>query len=94
MGCNIAYKWCLKLEKKATNNKKKRFENLIIWVMIYWLLTFMQMALFYSPVLIVEGLNSIFEQNSPPISLYRFPLLREFDLKKASPPFKEFDKFL
>ena len=54
----------------------------------------MQMALFTLPCLIVEGLNSIFEQNSPPISLYRFPLLRELDLKKASSPFKEFDKFL
>ena len=40
------------------------------------------------PCLIVEGLTSIFEQISPPISLYCFPLLQEFDLKKPSSPFK------
>ena len=33
MGCNIAYKWCLKLEKKATNNKKS---VLRIWLFKCW----------------------------------------------------------
>ena len=33
MGCNIAYKWCLKLEKKATNNKKS---VLRIWLFKWW----------------------------------------------------------
>ena len=39
-------------------------------------------------------LKSIFEQVSPTISLYHFPLVQEFDLKKPSSPFKDLDKFL
>ena len=39
-------------------------------------------------------LKSIFEQVSPLISLYHFPLVKEFDLKKLSSPFKDLDKFL
>ena len=39
-------------------------------------------------------LKYIFEQISPPISFYHFPLLQEFDLKKPSYPFKDLDKFL
>ena len=39
-------------------------------------------------------LKSIFEQVSPTISLYHFPLVQEFDLKKPSSTFKDLDKFL
>ena len=40
------------------------------------------------------ALKSIFGQISPPILLYHFPPLQEFDLKKSSSPFKDLDKFL
>ena len=44
--------------------------------------------------LIVQGSNSIYGQISPPVSLYHFPLLQEFDLKEPSSPFKYLEKFL
>ena len=40
------------------------------------------------------GLKSIFGQISPPISLYRFPILQEFDLKKRPSHFKDLDRFI
>ena len=40
------------------------------------------------------GLKSNFVQISPPISLYHFLHLQEFDLKNSSCPFKDLDKFL
>ena len=39
-------------------------------------------------------LKSIFGQISPPILLYHFLLLQEFDLKKPPSPFKDLHKFL
>ena len=45
---------------------------------------------------VVGQLKSIFGQFSPPISLYHFLFLEEFDLKKSSSPFKDLQiyKFL
>ena len=40
------------------------------------------------------GLKSIFGQTFPPISLYHFTLLQEFDFYKPSSSFKNLDKFL
>ena len=87
--------------KKATNNKKKRLEHcwqiylkhLFAGVMIYWFLTFMQMVSTYFPVSNCIGIK-VFGQISPPISLYHFPLLQEFDLKKPSSSFEDLEKFL
>ena len=88
--------------KKATNNKNKAFgalltnlskafvcwsDDLLITLSCRW-------SWFTLPCLILVRLKSIFGQISPPISLYHFPLLQEFDLKKPSSPFKDLDKFL
>ena len=100
---NIVYKWCLKLEKKATNNKNNAFgelltilfEAFICWSDDLLIANFHANGLDLTlPCQIAVGLTSIFGQISPPISLYHFPLLQEFDLKKASSPFNVLDKFL
>ena len=54
----------------------------------------MQMVRPTLPCLTVEELKPIFRQISPPISLYHFPLLQVFDLKKPSSNFKDLDKFI
>ena len=68
---NIVYKWCLKLEKKPLTIKIKRLErcwqiylkHLFAGVMIYWLLTFMQMVLTYPPLFNCSGIKVHFWTN-------------------------------
>ena len=70
---NIVYKWCLKLEKKTQMIKIKRLEHcwqiylkhLFAGVMIYWLLTFMQMFSTQSPVPNCSGIKVHFWTNFP-----------------------------
>ena len=70
-------------------------KHLFARVMFYWLLNFMQMISTYSPVPNCSGIKAHFlDKFSPPVSLYHFTLLQEFDPKKPSSPFKDLDKFL
>ena len=48
----------------------------------------------YSPVPNWRGIKFHLWTIFPTISLYHFPLLQEFDLKKPYSPFKDLDKFL
>ena len=99
---NIVYKWCLKLEKKTQMIKIKRLEHcwqiylkhLFAGVMIYWLLTFMQMVSAYSPMPNCSGIKVHFWKVFPThLNLSFFAFTRVW-LEKSSSPFKDLDKFL
>ena len=70
---NIVYKWCLNFKKKLLIIKIKRLEHcwqiylkhLFAGVMIYWLLTFMQMVSTYSPMPNCSGIKVQFCTNFP-----------------------------
>ena len=88
---NIVYKWCLKLEKKPLIIKIKRLEHccqiylkhLFAGVMIYWLLTFMQMASTYSPVPNCSGIKVHFWTNFPTHFTLSFSTFTRVWLEKA-----------
>ena len=92
---NIVYKWCLKLEKKPLMIKIKRLEHcwqiylkhLFAGVIIYWLLTFMQMVSTYSPVPNCSGIKVYFWTNFPTHFTFSFSTLTRFWLEKAFLPF-------
>ena len=95
---NIVYKWCLKLEKKTQMIKIKRLEHcwqiylkhLFAGVMIYWLLTFMQIFSTYSRVSNCGGIKVHFWTNFPIHFTLSFSTFTRVWLEKALFSFQGF----